>query len=78
MPDQALATKTDPLSEFQKRISEKLRDDIGNMMPDEVLKEMVNRALEEQFFKAILPTRDQWGRENAGTGKTVVVCSGSY
>ena len=40
-----------PMEQFQEKIMAKLRDDIGAMLPPEVLQSMVERAVEEQFFK---------------------------
>lgn len=39
-----------PQQQFQERIADRLRDDIGDLLPDEVLSEMVQRALQEMFF----------------------------
>lgn len=41
----------DPAQAFQDRILEKLRSDIGELMPPEVLRELFKRATEEAFFK---------------------------
>lgn len=46
-----ITTNKSPMAEFQERVMEKLREDIGAMLPPEVLTEMVRRAVEEQFFK---------------------------
>jgi hypothetical protein len=40
-----------PMDEFQARVVEKLRADIGAMLPDDALAGLVQRAIEEQFFK---------------------------
>lgn len=49
----APAVKTDPMQEFRARVLEKLRADIGSMLPDEALTGLVNEAVKEQFFTRI-------------------------
>ena len=41
----------DPMQAFQERVKEKLRDDIAGMLPDEALAQLVQRAVDEEFFK---------------------------
>jgi len=48
---QQLTTGEGPLKEFYERLAAKLRDDIGGMLPDEVLNQLVAKAVEEEFFK---------------------------
>lgn len=48
---QEIATPADPIKAFQDKVTEKLKADIGALMPDEVLAGLVQRAVEEQFFK---------------------------
>jgi hypothetical protein len=45
------ATNGDPMKAFQDRVLEKLRTDIGAMLPDEALSGLVAKAVEDQFFK---------------------------
>ena len=40
-----------PMEAFQERVKNRLRDDIGELLPDEALAEMVQRVVEEEFFK---------------------------
>ncbi len=47
----SVAVITNPMKEFQDRVTEKLRKDIGEMLPDNVLADLVQRAVNEQFFK---------------------------
>lgn len=47
----AVTKPGNPMEEFQTRVVEKLRADIGAMLPDEVLAQLTARAVEEQFFK---------------------------
>lgn len=37
--------------QFEQSIMDKLRTDIGNLMPPELLQKLINRAIEESFFK---------------------------
>ncbi len=46
-----VATTGNPVEQFQTRILDKLKADIGGLMPDEVLRGLMTRAVEEQFFK---------------------------
>jgi len=46
-----VATNVDPMQTFQEKVVEKLRGDIGEMLPDEALVKLVERAVDEQFFK---------------------------
>ena len=41
-----------PMETFMERVKGKLRDDIGNMLPDEVVAQMVKRVIEDEFFTA--------------------------
>lgn len=43
--------KRDPMKEFQDKVTEKLRDNIRDMLPQDVLDTLVNRAVDETFFK---------------------------
>jgi len=49
---ESLSTRTPtPIEEFQKKVVERLRDDIRDLLPDAVLQQLVTRAVEEEFFK---------------------------
>ena len=39
------------IDQFQAKVVERLRDDIRDLLPEEVLKELVTRAVEHEFFK---------------------------
>jgi hypothetical protein len=39
------------MDDFRDRVTEKLKKDIGEMLPDEVLQQLTQRAVDEQFFK---------------------------
>lgn len=60
MPNE-LAT-TDALQNFQDKIAEKLRNDIGALLPDDALSKLIERAVEENFFKErLVKTGDYHG-----------------
>lgn len=46
-----LSASKNPMDEFRERVTEKLKHDIGEMLPDEVLQQLAQRAVDEQFFK---------------------------
>lgn len=48
----------DAMREFQDRVVEDLKGKMGEMLPDEALKELVKRAVEEQFFKPRIESDD--------------------
>ena len=49
--DTALPTKPgNPLEDFKQRVIDKLKNDIGTLMPDEVLHGLVLQAVKETFF----------------------------
>ena len=48
--------KLTPLQTFEGQIKDRLLQDIGSLMPDDVLAEMVKRAIDDAFFQK----RDQY------------------
>lgn len=46
-----ITTNKSPIEEFQDRVKDKLKADIGSMLPDDVLAQLTQRAVDEQFFK---------------------------
>ena len=52
-----------PQEAFQQKLADKLRDDIGSLIPDEVLAEMVKKAMQEMFFTSRKES-DGYGRTN--------------
>ena len=40
-----------PQQTFEEKIKDRIRADIGDLIPDEMLREMVKRSLEDFFFK---------------------------
>ncbi|MDF0750338.1 hypothetical protein NLU14_08850 [Marinobacter sp. 71-i] len=46
-----ITTNKSPMEEFQDRVKDKLKADIGSMLPDDVLAQLTQRAVDEQFFK---------------------------
>ena len=45
-----IATNQNPMDQFRERVTEKLKRDIGEMLPDDVLQQLTQRAVDEQFF----------------------------
>ena len=60
MNENEVAIPSDPMKEFREKVAKKLREDIGSMLPDAALTDMVQRAVEEQFFKT-RTVKEQWG-----------------
>lgn len=46
-----MSTDLTPQQKFEERIKAKLVDDIGQLLPDDVLSAMVEAAMKEAFFK---------------------------
>lgn len=46
-----LIVQGDAMTQFQEKISQKLRDDIGELLPNDALSKLIERAIEENFFK---------------------------
>jgi hypothetical protein len=51
MADQLPSTTGNPMEDFRKRVLDKLKTDIGSLMPDEVLAGLVQQAVMDTFFK---------------------------
>ena len=52
----------DPMQQFRDRVKEKLKEDIADLLPDDVLAGMVEQAINEEFFKERV-TRNNYGSE---------------
>ena len=51
-------------TEFQEKMRERMRQAMGDLMPDEVLKGIVARGIEEAFFKPQRrPGRNSWEQD---------------
>src|SRR6185503_16902543 len=48
--NEVISTNKDPAQDFKDRVAAKLKDDIGGLMPDDVLQAMTARAMEEMLF----------------------------
>jgi hypothetical protein len=44
------STALTPMQSFQEKLKDKIRDDIASMLPDEVISEMAQRVVNEEFF----------------------------
>lgn len=73
--DVALTAKS-PREEFEENIRARLVKDIGSLIPDAALKEYVDRAIEESFFKDVKDTvKEGWStKEIIRPAWFVVVC----
>lgn len=55
-------TALTPQQSFEERIKERIRESIGELMPDEALAQIVARGVEDAFFKERL-AKDRYGYE---------------
>ena len=56
-------TALTPQQSFEEKVKDRLRENIGDLMPDEVLAEMVKKAMDEMFFtRREKRTNDYYGR----------------
>lgn len=55
-----MSTSLTPQQTFQSKIEERIRTDIGELIPDEALAEIVERAMQKAFFEG-RPIVDHWG-----------------
>lgn len=60
MSADTMGTELTPQQTFEQKISDRIRADIGELMPDEVLKGIVGRAMEKAFFAETV-TSDRYG-----------------
>ena len=56
-----MTTEVSVLTAFEDKMKERIRSGIGELMPDEALAKIVERGIEEAFFK-VIEERDSWGR----------------
>jgi len=49
-----------PIKIFQEKIASKIRDDIGNLMPDELLQKLVSDAIKTELYKDVSGTKGTW------------------
>lgn len=51
-------TQIAPMESFMEKVKQKLRDDIGSLLPDDALQAMVQKVVNDEFFeKRKLPTK---------------------
>jgi hypothetical protein len=53
MTTTAVSTELTPQQQFEEKIKEKLRIDVGNLLPDSVLADMVSKAVNNMFFTKV-------------------------
>src|SRR5579859_7631864 len=59
MSDQTVEPVKTPQQRFEESIRDRLRADIGTLMPDEVLASLVERAVKDMFFTR-RERQDRW------------------
>lgn len=67
MTNEVTAPKT-----LQERVGERIKQQIGELMTDEDMKTLVERAMNEAFFTERI-TKDEYGRERSRTPPQIVV-----
>lgn len=50
----------DPMQDFQNKVTEKIRNDIGQLLPKEVVDGLFNKAVNEHFFKPRIIQDTNW------------------
>ncbi len=45
------STELTPIKKFEERVKDRLKDDIADLMPDEVLTSLIERSIQEMFFE---------------------------
>lgn len=59
--DTNISTAIAPQALFQDKLVERLRSDIGDLLPDEALKKLVEETIQRTFFTK---TKGEYGRES--------------
>ena len=47
----------DPIKQFREKVADRIRDDIGNLMPDAMLEQIVKQSIDDILNE---PTGDRW------------------
>lgn len=55
-----VTTQSNPMNQFKSRVTEKLKSDIGELLPDEALTGLIETAIQEQFFNPKI-TKNNYG-----------------
>lgn len=55
-----MTTQLTPQQLFEEKLKDRIRENIGDLMPDALLSQMIARAMEEFLFKPV-ETKDSWG-----------------
>lgn len=56
-------TELTPQQKFEDKLRERLRADIGDLIPDEVLKELVDKTIQKGFFEQRRDGKGSWFEE---------------
>lgn len=57
-----LARKVDPMEDFKVKLQERVRNDIRDLLPEDAVAALVQKAIEEEFFKPRKIECDSFGR----------------
>lgn len=55
------AHKPDPMAEFQAQLQERVRNDIRDLLPADAVAALVQRAIDDEFFKPRQVQDGSWG-----------------
>lgn len=61
-----IAKPSDPMADFQAKLKDRIRTDIAGLLPDEALQKLVEKAIEDEFFKPLRvpkPNRSYYSEE---------------
>lgn len=69
----------DPIDAFRKKVAERIRSDIGDMMPDDMLQKICHDAVKSELYQAG-DTPMPWIRDEISEliGRTVKECAHNY
>jgi hypothetical protein len=55
-----IAKPFDPMQDFQEKLVKRVREDIRELLPDDAINGLIERAVTESFFTETV-TQDRWG-----------------
>lgn len=59
---QDIAKSGDAMKDFQQKVMDKIREDIGKLLPEEVVQALFQKALDQEFFTPRTVKSDSYGR----------------
>lgn len=60
MTNEIATPSSDPMKDFQEKVSKKVREDIANLLPEEAIKALFDKAIDDIFFKATPELRNSY------------------